>query len=289
MMGATSVVETGHQGSDPIPSTPLGASDDRRRVDRAVWSFWTAPFQSGYRSRWLTERDHLMSWALSWSTVSRFFETTSLVTDSPGARLLVDVVGLPFDLVVTSLDQLDPAKSDWWTLGKLRAYRQTCPFLHFDSDVFLWSALPDRLLTAEVAAQNPEAAPLDDSSYYKPTQVSEALNRLGGWLPNELRDYLHNGGSTAACTGVFGGCAWEDITEYAATAEQLILSRANQRAWNQINKPFRDSGFVEQYYLAAYCKARLPRPRFTGHFGEQTDHATSAWLSRCSRASVGVR
>jgi hypothetical protein len=34
---------------------------------------------------------------------------------------------------------------------------------------------------------------------------------------------------------------------------------------------------------------RVPRPRFTGHSGEQADHATSAWFSRCSRASMGVR
>jgi hypothetical protein len=214
-----------------------------------------------------------MSWALSWSTVSRFFETTSLVTDSPGARLLVDGVGLPFDSVVTSLDQIGPANSAWWTLGKLRAYRQTSPFLHFDSDVFLWTALPGRLLTAEVAAQNPEAAPLDDSSYYKPTRVSETLERLGGWLPQDLREYVHGGGSTAACTGVFGGCAWESIAEYAATAEQLILSRPNQRAWDHLSEPFRDSVFVEQYYLAAYCKARSgANPRYLSYlFASQAE------------------
>jgi predicted enzyme related to lactoylglutathione lyase len=35
----------------------------------------------------------------------------------------------------------------------------------------------------------------------------------------------------------------------------------------------------------------VPRPRFTGHCGEQSDHATAAWVgaSRCSRASAGVR
>jgi GNAT superfamily N-acetyltransferase len=36
---------------------------------------------------------------------------------------------------------------------------------------------------------------------------------------------------------------------------------------------------------------RMPRPRFTGHCGEQCDHATAvcASASWCSRASVGVR
>ncbi len=34
----------------------------------------------------------------------------------------------------------------------------------------------------------------------------------------------------------------------------------------------------------------LPRPRFTGHSGEQSDHAiAAASANRCSRASAGVR
>ncbi len=41
----------------------------------------------------------------------------------------------------------------------------------------------------------------------------------------------------------------------------------------------------------AFDAVRVPRPRFTGHFGEQSDHviAAGASASRCSRASVGVR
>jgi hypothetical protein len=184
-----------------------------------------------------------------------------LVTDSPGARLLVDAAGIPFDSVVTSLDHLDARESDWWTLGKLRAYCQSRPFLHFDCDVFLWTPLSDRLLTADVVAQNPEPAPLDDSEYYKPTLVTTTFTQLGGWLPKELIDYVDRGGSDAACTGIFGGCAWEDITEYARTAEDLMLSSANRSAWGGLNDPFRNSVFVEQYYLAAYCHARMGRDR----------------------------
>ncbi len=34
----------------------------------------------------------------------------------------------------------------------------------------------------------------------------------------------------------------------------------------------------------------LPRPRFTGHSGEQSDHAiAAASANRCSRASAGLR
>jgi len=43
--------------------------------------------------------------------------------------------------------------------------------------------------------------------------------------------------------------------------------------------------------LALRGEDPVPRPRFTGHSGEQSDHATVACasVSRCSRASAGVR
>ncbi len=224
-----------------------------------------------------------MSWALSWSTVSRFFARTTLVTDSPGARLLVDTVGLGFDSVVTPLDDLDSARSDWWTLGKLRAYScQAAPFLHFDSDVFLWKSPAESLRTAAVTAQNPEDAPLDDSSYYHPTLVTEAFRRFGGRLPLDLLDYVREGGCVAACTGIFGGCAWEDIAEYARTAERLILSGENTRAWEQVNDPFRCSVFAEQFYLAAWSRARerCKRPGVRYLFASQADSFDAAVAER---------
>lgn len=44
-------------------------------------------------------------------------------------------------------------------------------------------------------------------------------------------------------------------------------------------------------YFASIGGQTLPRPRFTGHLGEQSDHAMAGWASaaRCARASVGVR
>ncbi len=51
-------------------------------------------------------------------------------------------------------------------------------------------------------------------------------------------------------------------------------------------------GFLASRFLKASSEKRyLPRPRFTGHFGERSDHATAACVSasRCSRASAGVR
>jgi len=68
-----------------------------------------------------------------------------LVTDTEGARLLVDKLGLRFTTVMTTLTALDDADPEWWVLGKLWAYRaQTEPFVHLDNDVFLGDVMdPD--------------------------------------------------------------------------------------------------------------------------------------------------
>jgi hypothetical protein len=59
-----------------------------------------------------------------------------------------------------TLDGLPSTLRRWWTLGKLHAYRsQTTPFVHLDSDVYLWSPLPRRLTSAPVFGQNPERFP----------------------------------------------------------------------------------------------------------------------------------
>ena len=55
------------------------------------------------------------------------------------------------------------------------------------------------------------------------------------------------------------------------------------------DEPAESSENVRGIRLMLARQQAVPRPRFTGHFGEQADHATSAWLSRCSRAWMGVR
>lgn len=107
-----------------------------------------------------------MSWVLSVETARRHFSSNQSRHRHRGAALLVDELGLRFDEVSTNLDELLPSASGWWGLGKLMAYGyQTEPFIHVDSDVYLWSPLPDRLLTAPVPGQNLESF-TPGASYY---------------------------------------------------------------------------------------------------------------------------
>jgi len=230
-------------------------------IAHAVWSFWSAPFRWELRRGWTDGLSHLLSWVLSVRTASAHFASTSLVTDDAGADLLVNRLGLPFGTVSTSLNALRRADPGWWVLGKLHAYReQERPFLHVDSDVFLWRRPTGPLLCADVAAQNPEHAPLSDATFYKPAWFTRFVARHGGWLPRDWTRYVRGGGSTAICVGILGGRDLDTLRRYAEQGIAVVESRRNAAAWHAMGDQARlaNSVLIEQYYLAACCAEHGP-------------------------------
>jgi hypothetical protein len=222
---------------------------------RAVWSFWTKPFMLRHQYVWTSPLHHLLAWVLSVESVRAHYPETTLVTDDEGARLLVDGLELEFTSVSTGLSELKGENAEWWTLGKLWAYRaQTDPFIHFDNDVFLWKRLPVHLETASVLAQNPEQFPLSDDSWYRPRQVECAIREAGGWMPEEWLWSTAQGQHTAACCGILGGRALDFLAHYANLAMEMIRHPRNQPAWNQIADIAGDNILFEQYLLSA-CAA----------------------------------
>ena len=124
---------------------------------RGVWSFWSRPHFLSSRTAWASEFHHLLSWVLSVDKACEHYSPSALYTDSAGAGLLVDRIGLCFDELHVVFDRLEAYDPGWWAAGKLCAYReQTEPFVHIDNDVFLWKPLPEVVTSAPVFAQNPE-------------------------------------------------------------------------------------------------------------------------------------
>jgi hypothetical protein len=104
---------------------------------RAIWSFWSAPFEAYQQPVWVSPRHHLFSWVLTFELARRHYSETVLVTDDRGKALLADALRLPFSAVDTSLNALAGRDPCWWALGKLYAYAtQSRPFVHIDSDVY---------------------------------------------------------------------------------------------------------------------------------------------------------
>jgi hypothetical protein len=233
----------------------------RQPVVKAVWSFWTKPFEAQHHRVWLSERHHLLSWVLSVETARKHYPGTVLVTDSAGARLLVDRLGLPFTEVSVALDSLARADPAWWVLGKLAAYGlQREPFVHIDSDVMLWRPLPARLTSAAVLAQNPEAFAFGNATWYRPTLMDEALRGTGGWIPAEWAWAVERRADTAVCCGILGGHAVAFIGYYAGLAMRLVQDEGNRGAWARMGSILSDNILVEQYLLAACLGYHAQRP-----------------------------
>jgi hypothetical protein len=220
---------------------------------RAVWSFWSKPFQTNRKAFWFSEKHHLLSWVLSFERARQLYPDTVLITDDDGVRMLVDGLGLEFHTVSNELNVLNTQNPDWWVSGKLYAYRaQTQPFVHLDSDVFLWKALPERVTMAPVIAQNPEYFNFgDESALYRPEVYKATIESIQGWLPDEFNWYVSGRGNRAMCCGILGGNHVEFINYYADQAIQLIEHPQNQRALPFLQRKTLDSFMIEQYFLVA--------------------------------------
>ena len=220
----------------------------------AVWSFWTKPYFAERRSTWHREWHHWLAWGLSVYAARQHYPQTRLVTDDAGARLLVDQLQLPFEHVSTSLNALKSHDPGWWALGKIAAYReQEEPFVHIDTDVFLWQPLPERLAQADLFAQNPEPI-FPGASCYRPEELERALlEGAEGWLPDEWKWYRNAAGksSRAECCGIFGGRRIDFIQHYASTALKMLAHPQNEAGWRIFAGKINHMILIEQYLLTA--------------------------------------
>lgn len=232
---------------------------------KAVWSFWSKPFLER-RSFWGSDKHHLLSWVLSTQLAQRHYAGTALYTDDLGKEILVHQLGIEFVEVSTRLNELAGQDTELWSLGKILTYSlQNEPFVHLDSDVFLWNPLPDHLTHADVVAQNPEEFPVLQSCYH-PEEFAAAVRMHHGWLPEELATYaVRDGMHRAFCCGIFGGRRVDFIRHYAQQAFRMVTDPANERVWAGTADRNASNMLVEQYVLAACLEYHNANPDSPHH------------------------
>ena len=220
---------------------------------RAVWSFWSRPYQAGQGFCWREPVHHLLAWGLSLRLAQAHYPETVLITDSPGRALLIDRLGLPFAHVSTELDRLRDVEPCWWALGKLVTYGlQDQPFVHIDTDVFLWQALPDRLTGAPVLAQHRETYSVADE-HYGVRIVEDAFARAGLSLPAEW-EWSRSCDARrfhAANCGILGGTNVNFIRYYADLGLDLVLSQRHAAVWAAVPDRASLNVTIEQFLLTA--------------------------------------
>jgi len=228
---------------------------------KIIHSFWSEPTlevheklanDTGLKRRsggWLNKKYNYLSWALSCLTIRKIYDQVELVTDARGKSLLIDKLELPYTHVSVELDKLDGQNIELWATAKLLAYKiQKEPFLHLDSDVYLWKPFSDEIITAGLVAQNPE----NDFESYK-NIWRQVLNGFEH-IPSYITDDFKKEGIIRACNaGVFGGSDINFLHDFAEKA--LAFLKSNEDNFNRVNLGY-SVLIYEQYLFAAYSRSK---------------------------------
>jgi len=244
---------------------------------RAVWSFWSRPFYTYYGQIWAKPLHHLLAWGLSVNTASRYYPDTVLVTDRAGKKLLVDQLGLHFAQVSTDLERLSGVDPGWWALGKLVAYGlQDRPFVHLDTDVFLWKPLPRHVTESRVFAQYPEGF-YENGPYYRPQDIEWAFAEEGLTLPPEwVSIRAARSHFPAANCGILGGTDVAFLRYYAETAVDLVTNKEYAAAWQRLPDKRAYNIVLEQFFFSACAEYHRLQPA-SPFRGVQVEHLFSCW------------
>jgi hypothetical protein len=194
---------------------------------KIVHSFWTKPaLREGVNvddfdrimGGWYDRRFSYMSWMLSFRQFNTFYPTIELVSDEIGCDILIDKLKLPYTSVRCVLDELNDYPGSLWALGKIKAYSlQDEPFLHVDSDVYIWEKFASRLIKAPLVSQNIEY----DFPYYIP--VMREVHDNFAYIPEAMIKEKHRTKKIIACNaGVFGGNDTKFFKKYTDEAFKMI-------------------------------------------------------------------
>lgn len=184
---------------------------------KIIQTLWTKPYfenssslHNRFQGGWISEKYNAISWALSVSRLNRFYDGVELYTDTRGKKWLIDELQIPFKTVHIVLDKFDDLPSSLWAIPKIYIYSlQDFPFLHIDSDVFIWEPFKDEIINASLVAQNFEpnkdfninalhfllsnnaVTKLEDILNFKITENYDSINAgvIGGHDINFIKKY----------------------------------------------------------------------------------------------------
>lgn len=204
-------------------------------------------FQDGFG--WFSPEYHLMSWTLSSLQLSKIYGNVELYANTPAARVLIDVLGLPYTNIFTKHDQLNIINESLWALPKIFTYKlQNEPFLHIDGDVFIFDKFRRSLLKGRLIAQNIEHA----TEYYTSTQ--KELVEHFTYFPKPVKnDFNSRIPISAVNAGIIGGNDVDFLREYSDLAFEYV--NRNKKNLTKINTE-RFNVFFEQHLFYSLAKER---------------------------------
>ena len=156
---------------------------------------------------------HYMSWMFSCLQLIKFHKEVELHTNQAGKEILIDLLGLPYTKVHLSLETefINALLPSMWAYCKIHTYSlQETPFLHVDGDVFIWKPFEDRLIKADIVAQNID----NNLTVYK--HCLEIIQKQAPFIPDWLA--FEENQIMAYNAGIIGGNNIDFFKEYTRLA-----------------------------------------------------------------------
>ena len=152
--------------------------------------------------------------ALSACTIRKHFDDFVLITDDIGKEL-AESCQLPYTEIISVGDKFE-SDSCFWIHSKIHAYHTIQePFVHFDTDLFLWDALPKEFLEQEVFAFHPETSLWNKYEEYRDNILEAGVN-----LPRLDRTYWTS--RMPVNMAIFGGTNFKAINQYAGFVLEFL-------------------------------------------------------------------
>ena len=190
-----------------------------------IQSFWSKPFfkenddlNARYKGGWLNANFFFYSSLLSCLKFKQYYGEVSMYTDDLGKELLVNKLEIPYSNVHLSLNELDKYPAELWALGKVFSYSlQDKPFIHADTDVFIWDKFPSDLINTDLFAQNLEF------NFPKYNEVLEiVINEFKAISKDLFPIYSRTKDVYAYNAGIIGGTSLDFFKELKSKVFEII-------------------------------------------------------------------
>lgn len=197
-----------------------------------------------HKAGWLSAEYNLMSMCLSCLQLKKYYNNVILYSDDIYAKVLIDILQLPFTDVKCELNYLNRYHEQLWALPKIYTYsKQEAPFIHIDGDIFVWEKFTERFLQSELLAQNFEKS----TEYYEGIMLTLEKNLT--YFPPEIIEHRNSKELIFAYNaGLFGGSDMDFFREYCMKAFEFVNKNLNNL--HKINVT-NFNMFFEQYLF--YC------------------------------------
>jgi len=206
---------------------------------KPIMSFWSEPYIKNRHNRWINENSWNLSWILSVAAISKTYGKPHLYTDDAGKHFLVDQLGLEFESINLSLNDLNGKNSRFFSLGKIYAIgMQKEPFFHIDYDAYLFNEIAPELLDRGVFFERESIfdSTLKLGIVQRPDLLDDIKNLPSWWKTDKIFN--------AYKSGIVGGSNIDYFANYSKIVLDIIDSNTEEK-WDLVNENIKRNSFVQ--------------------------------------------